>query len=235
MSDMKFLGAGVVLAGLALAGPAAGGAAAADLPMSTAAGTFNLRVISLREARFHTVIRQHHDFSCGSAALATLLTYHYSHPVDEDEVFAAMFQAGDQETIRRSGFSMADMQSYLSRIGYRSDGFRLSLDDLAAAGIPAITLINTHGYHHFVVVKGVRDGDVLVGDPAAGLRVVPKAEFAALWVGIAFVIRDDPDNGRRHFNRSDEWMVRRKAPFAGAIDRRGLAGFSTMLPGLFEF
>ncbi|HIJ64078.1 MAG TPA: C39 family peptidase [Rhodospirillaceae bacterium] len=230
MPAVKILGACLVLAGLA-----GGDAAAGDLPMTTPAGSFNLPVISLREARFHTVIRQHHDFSCGSAAVATLLTYHYDRPMGEDEVFSAMFQAGDQETIRRSGFSMADMQSYLGELGYHADGFRISLDELAAAAIPAITLINTHGYSHFVVVKGIRDGDVLVGDPAAGLRVVRRAEFEAIWVGISFVIRDEADSARRHFNQSGEWMVRRKAPFASAIDRRGLATFSAMLPGLFEF
>ena len=231
MRDMK---AGLFIAGLFAIG-LAGGAAAADLPMTTPAGRFNRPVVSLREARFHTVIRQHHDFSCGSAALATLLTYHYGHPVAEDDVFSAMFQAGDQDTIRRSGFSMADMQAYLSGLGYRSDGYRISLDELATAAIPAITLINTRGYSHFVVIKGVKDSDVLVGDPAAGLRVIPRGAFEAMWVGISFVIRDETDYGRQYFNRSDEWMVRRKAPFAGAIDRRGLATFSTMLPGLFEF
>ena len=32
---------------------------------------FNLHVVSLKEARFKTVIKQQYDFSCGSAALAT--------------------------------------------------------------------------------------------------------------------------------------------------------------------
>lgn len=210
-------------------------ARAGEVAVSTSGGSFTVALTSLTEARFSKVIRQEHDFSCGSAALATLLTYHYDHPVSEDAVFAAMFEAGDQETIQRSGFSLADMQRYLAVLGYASDGFRVPLDKVAQAGVPAITLINTHGYNHFVVVKGVKDGDVLVGDPAAGLRTIPVAEFEGMAQGIVFVIRDDLGIGHDHFNQPGEWMVRRKAPFGTALDRQGLSTWSTMLPGLHEF
>ena len=98
----------IVLAGAVLtcAAPAlrAGGADSIDLP--TQAGVFSPKVVSIREARFQTVIQQRYDFSCGSAALATLLTYHYGAPVTEAQVFEAMYKAGDKEKIHREGFSL---------------------------------------------------------------------------------------------------------------------------------
>ncbi|MGE5515730.1 MAG: C39 family peptidase [Bacteroidota bacterium] len=221
----------VVLAVLGAAVPAA----AAETTLSTAGGTVTVPVVSLREARFRSVIRQEHDFSCGSAALATLLTHHYNRPTTEAEAFQAMFAAGDQQSIQRSGFSMADMQRYLTTLGLRSDGYRVGLDKLVEVGVPAITLINTKGYNHFVVIKGVKGGDVLVGDPAMGLKAVPRAEFEALWQGVMFVIHDDIDIARDGFNRPEDWAIRRKAPFGTALSRNGLATFSVMLPGLHEF
>jgi predicted double-glycine peptidase len=221
--------------GLLLTAALAAPAAAGDTPLVTAAGTFTVPVVSLREARFHTVVRQQYDFSCGSAALATLLTYHYGRPTTEEEAFRAMFAAGDQAAIKKFGFSLYDMQQYLTAKGLSSDGFKVPLERLVEVGVPAITLISTKGYNHFVVVKGIKDGDVLVGDPALGLKTVPRAEFEAMWRGVMFVIRDELATGRQNFNLDHEWAVRRKAPFGTALNRDGLATFATMMPGFHEF
>lgn len=225
------LTAACLLLGMTAEHAATAGEATIDAP----GGLFSVHLTSLRESRFYSVIRQQHDFSCGSAALATLLTYHYDHPVSEETVFNDMFNVGDRAAIERSGFSLADMQRYLASIGYPSEGYNIPLSKVAEAGIPAITLINTKGYNHFVVIKGIKDGDVLVGDPAAGLRAVPIAEFEAMWKGIVFVIRDDITLAQLNFNRPEEWMVRRRAPSGTALDRQGLASFSLVLPGLREF
>lgn len=214
---------------------AAGAAPAAETTLATGAGSFVVPTTSLREARFRTVIRQQHDFSCGSAAIATLLTYHYGRPTSEEEAFRSMFENGDKETIQRQGFSLADMQGFLAKVGLRSDGYRVSLDKIAEVGIPAVTLIETKGYSHFVVIKGIEKGEVLVGDPALGLKAIPRAQFEAMWKGVVFVVRDEIDPGRRSFNRGDEWAVRRVAPFGTALSRQGLATLSIAMPGLFEF
>lgn len=210
-------------------------ALAADAALVTPAGVVSVRVDSLREARFHRVIRQQYDFSCGSAAVATLLTHHYGRPTSEEEAFRSMFAVGDSKAIRQYGFSLFDMQRYLATLGLKADGFRMDIDKLAQVGVPAITLVNQKGYNHFVVVKGLDGGDVLVGDPAMGVKVISRPEFEAQWQGIMFVIRDDLAMGRQHFNVKEEWSVRRKAPFGTALSRQGPMAPPLALPGLFEF
>jgi len=138
-------------------------AAAGEVQVATAGGFFNAPIVSLKEARFQTVYRQQLDFSCGSAALASLLTFHYERPTTEQQALLAMWEAGDQAKIQRLGFSLLDMKKFLETLGLRSDGFEVPLDNLRKAGIPAIALINTNGYKHFVVIKGVTDDEVLVG------------------------------------------------------------------------
>jgi predicted double-glycine peptidase len=195
-----------------------------------AGGQFNVGVTSLKEARFKTVIKQRYDFSCGSAALASLLTFHYERPTSEETVFRAMYSTGDKERIHRSGFSLLDMKTYLTTAGLRADGFRVSLDTLESARVPAITLIDTNGYKHFVLIKGVRGDEVVVGDPAAGVRIYKRAAFAAMWEGIAFIIRDEPQLAHEHFNSAKDWSVRVKAPFGTALNRQSLASFNINLP-----
>jgi predicted double-glycine peptidase len=178
----------------------------ASLPMPTnSGGAYTVQVTSWRDLPFRTVIRQQFDYSCGSAALATLLHFHYGQPVREAEVFSAMYKAGDQDKIRKVGFSLLDMKHYLASAGYSADGYRLSLADFAKMSTPAIALIKTGAYRHFVVVKGVEGANVLVGDPALGLRVYSRAQFEAMWSGIMFVI-DDQHVGE--FNSGREWAMR---------------------------
>ena len=87
-------------------------------------GAYNVPVTSIREGRFSATVRQQYDFSCGSAALSTLLTHHYAYPVTEDKVFEEMFARGDQAKIRVEGFSMLDMKRYLEAHGFEADGFQ---------------------------------------------------------------------------------------------------------------
>jgi predicted double-glycine peptidase len=93
---------------------------ATDLPAADGA-TYRVPVKSMKELKFSSTTRQQYDFSCGSAALATLLTYHYGYPINETVAFKAMWEIGDQAKIRREGFSLLDMQRYLASIGFKAD------------------------------------------------------------------------------------------------------------------
>ena len=222
----------LILAAAAIVASGADGRAGDVRLSSNIGGAVTVPVVSYQARPFLTVVRQEHDFSCGSAALATLLTYHYDRPTTEREAFEAMYAVGDKAKIQREGFSLLEMKTYLESLGYRADGFRVPLDKVAHVGIPVIVLIETRGYKHFVVIKGVQDDRVLVGDPARGVQVMPQADFLQLWKdGIVFAIHNDDAVGRRHFNVAAEWKLRPAAPVGSGVDRTGLASFTVMLPG----
>jgi uncharacterized protein len=196
-------------------------------------GEFAVRVDSLKDLRFSTVVRQEQDWSCGSAAVATLLTYHYNHRVGETEVLRAMYERGDQAKIRREGFSLLDIKNYLEALGYQSNGFETSLDRLARARVPAIVLINDQGYNHFVVVKGLRHGNVLVGDPAKGNRVMSRAVLEDMWKNrIVFVITSRREGVA--FNYSADWRFM-AAPLGEAVGRESLASALLVRAGPNDF
>jgi predicted double-glycine peptidase len=210
---------GLLLLGAGLASAAA--AAKSPVALANAGAVYTLHLTSLKEARFRNTIRQKYDFSCGSAAVATLLTYQYGYPVSEQDAFAQMYAHGDQAKINKEGFSLLDIKRYLASMGFEADGFEVPLDKLREERLPAIALIDERGYHHFVVVKGLRDGRVLVGDPALGTRSVPRNRFESVWKSrLVFVIHN-----RRQmaiFNNPGDWRVAPGAPLELAVDRRGL-------------
>jgi hypothetical protein len=223
----------LLMAGAALAAGSMT-AAAGDLDYSLT-GDFKVHVVSMREARFQTIILQKFDYSCGSAALASLLTFHYGRPTSEDEVFKAMFATGDQAKIQREGFSLLDMKVHLARQGLVADGFKMTLDRLAKLGVPVITLINTGGYRHFVVIKGINEDDVVLGDPAQGVVIVKREDFEPAWSGVVLVIRNEAKRGKDNFNLAQDWKVRQKAPFGTALTRDSLANFTLLTTGLSEY
>jgi len=224
---IKSLVGALVISGVALAaGTAAVQAGVLDYTLGGV--SYRVPVVSLREARFQTIILQKYDYSCGSAALASLLTFHYGRPTTEEAVFKAMFAAGDQEKIRREGFSLLDMKNNLAEQGLVADGFKVTLDRLAELAVPVITLINTGGYRHFVIVKGLDKDEIVLGDPAQGVVIVKKEQFTAVWSGIALIIRNEASRGRQNFNLAQDWRVRQKAPFGTALTRDSLANFTLL-------
>ena len=166
-----------------------------------------LPVRSMVERRFLTVTRQQYDFSCGSAALATLLHHHYGDPQTEQSIFVGMWRDGDREQIRKLGFSLLDMKRYLAARGLDADGYKVTLQQIEATRIPGIALINMNGYRHFVVIKGVENGQVLVGDPSLGIRLVEAGKFRKMWNEILFVINDQSEGAKTSFGKDDEWAL----------------------------
>lgn len=222
------------LAGLALCLGGAAAAWAGSVSIPGMGGNVSVPVASLPEVRWQTVIHQEYDFSCGSAAVATLLTYHYEHAVSEDKVFQAMFRHGDQRKIHAEGFSMLDMKRYLDSQGLRSDGFRISLDKLARLGVPAIALVNTKGYRHFVVVRGIQGDRVLLADPAVGSVAISRRTFEQIWNGIVLAARSSLQTARSHFNDERDWRGWPQAPISKGVSRTGLGMFTLTIPGRNE-
>ena len=208
---------------------------AGQVNISAPFGAFNLKPKSLKEMRWDTVVRQQYDFSCGSAAVATLLTYHYGMPVGEDVVFKEMIDGGDRNKIKKYGFSMLDMKRFLDKRGLKSDGFRMKVDTLIKVGVPGIALVNTQGYKHFVVVKGLRGNNVLVGDPAVGTVVVPREHFEKIWDGAILAARGEVELAKANFNSTEDWRVRPESPLGQGVDRSGISTLLLTLPGRNEY
>jgi predicted double-glycine peptidase len=139
----------------------------------------------------------------------------------EQVVFEEMYAKGDQQKIRQQGFSLLDMQRFLAARGFHADGFQLPLEKLLEAKVPAIVLVTDQGYNHFVVIKGIADGRVLIGDPSKGARTISVDRFRDIWINkILFVIHGY--DGAVAFNGPADWHAAPAAPLAEGIARNSL-------------
>lgn len=166
-------------------------------PLAQNAPILSAQPASWKSLRFENIIRQQADFSCGAAAMATILNYAYGYETSERQVLVNMLKVADPDLVRQKGFSLLDMKTYAQVIGLSAEGYRIDYPTLAQIEIPAIVLLDVRGYKHFVIVRKIFGDSVAIGDPALGNRTMSQNEFESAWNGIAFVVIGegyDPQN-----------------------------------------
>jgi uncharacterized protein len=222
----------MVAACLLTASPVAAGTV--GLTPDTAGANYRIRTMSWAEIPFRSVIRQQFDFSCGSAAVATLLTYHYDIKTPEISSFKAMWARGDQGKIRKLGFSMLDMKNYLQARGLKAQGYRFKVADIANSGRPGIALIDLRGFKHFVVIKGVRGNRVLVGDSILGITEYSTQDFEKMWNGIYLAIGEIDGERPPAFNLASDWGPWSKAPLEANVLAASAAEAARDIPPIYQ-
>lgn len=151
-------------------------------------GVIHKQITSMREARYAGIVKQETDYSCGAAALATILKYAYGREIREAEVLRGMMRVSDPKTVRDKGFSLLDMKNYLSTLGIRGRGYLVSARQLNKVKVPTIVLVDIEGYKHFVVLKKATNRKVYFADPALGNKSMSVDKFAVAWNGVVFAV-----------------------------------------------
>jgi predicted double-glycine peptidase len=147
----------------------------------------------LSEFDYKNVVKQEFDYSCGSAALATLLNYYLGERLTEQQVIQGLMQYGDSNKIsQRRAFSLLDMKRFVEILGYNGSGYKAEFDDLKVLNKPAIIPIELSGYKHFVVYRGMSGGHIFFADPFRGNTSFTIEQFLTMWSqNIVFVVSSD--------------------------------------------
>lgn len=141
-----------------------------------------VNVEPLNVQKFTGVVRQAYDYSCGSAALTTLLDFYLGRNFRERQVMEGLLRFGETERIiERRGFSLLDMKRLVTALGHPSGGFKAEASDLEKLDHPAIAPIEYAGFKHFVVIRAVYNGHVYVADPALGNISFTMSRFLEIW------------------------------------------------------
>jgi predicted double-glycine peptidase len=156
---------------------------------------------SMKDLRDQAVVKQRFDFSCGAAALATLIRYGFGQDVSEAQILVGLFDLptdAEKAARKRTGFSLLDLQRVAQARGYNAEGFRLERAQLSMLAGPALVFIEPRGYKHFAVIRGVRGDRVYLADPSRGNIRMPMYAFLDSWLqddgkGIVFVV--EPKTG----------------------------------------
>ena len=153
-------------------------------------------VRTFKDLKDERAVRQKYDFSCGAAALATMLRHYYKLNVNEESVVSFLIRKrGKEEAIRRykekKGFSLLDLKTAAASIGFKAVAYsEMTLADLVELKAPAIVPIRIRGYDHFVVFRGVREDRVFLADPIMGNATMKAGNFVAIWRnGIGMILQ----------------------------------------------
>lgn len=148
------------------------------------------------EDQFRGIVRQAYDYSCGSAALTTLLNGYVGTQLNEQQTMSGLLRYGEYDRIiERRSFSLLDMKRFVAALGMESGGYRGEFSDLVKQGQPAIVPISYAGFKHFVVYKAYKNGRVYVADPALGNISFDEERFKEVWENnTLFLINVAPQN-----------------------------------------
>ncbi|WP_179990904.1 MULTISPECIES: C39 family peptidase [unclassified Acinetobacter] len=148
------------------------------------------------EDQFRGIVRQAYDYSCGSAALTTLLNGYVGTQLNEQQTMSGLLRYGEYDRIiERRSFSLLDMKRFVAALGMESGGYRGEFSDLVKQGQPAIVPISYAGFKHFVVYKAYKNGRVYVADPALGNISFDEERFKDVWENnTLFLINVAPQN-----------------------------------------
>ena len=153
--------------------------------------SFEARRHTLKELRDQYVVKQELDYSCGAAALATLMRYYFGEPVSEYEILKILESQLSEDEQRRKiarGFSLMDLKHAAQSKGYRAAGFKLTIDQAKQLAAPVIVHVLPFGYRHFAVLRGIAGDRVFLADPARGNMRISIDRFLSEWDGIVFVL-----------------------------------------------
>ncbi|MBF0102307.1 MAG: C39 family peptidase [Desulfobacterales bacterium] len=135
------------------------------------------------------LVHQTYDYSCGSAALATLLNFHLGEDLSEHQVIRGLLQYGNQEKIaQRRAFSLLDMKQFVAALGFKGVGYKATIDDLKGLKRPCIIPITIFSYRHFTVFRGIHKDHIFLADPWRGNISMSLSQFDSIWYEKAIFI-----------------------------------------------
>lgn len=131
-----------------------------------------------RELRYEGVIGQTSYYTCGPAAVATLLSHYYGQPTAESEILELSEKAmeGSGKSPEERGVTALALRQALAAKGIQARGMRLTLTSLAdyfrKGGLPVVLHL-TKPQMHYVLAVGMVGDWVILADPSWGRRIQP--------------------------------------------------------------
>lgn len=126
---------------------------------------------------------------CGATCLRMIFKY-YGHSVSIQKI-RKLCQTTD------TGVNMLGISEAAEKLGFRTYGVRLNLDQLQDAELPCILHWNQN---HFVILYKIKKGKYYIADPATGLITYNSKEFSSNWYsskdmhsGLSLILGPSPE------------------------------------------
>lgn len=135
--------------------------------------------------RARNIVLQQRDYSCGAAALATLLRYYWGEPIEEIDVIKEIEAMLTPEELRdrvQNGLSITDLRRTAVKLGFQSAIGTMTVEKLKESKVPVIVALDQDKYNHFVVIRAFYGGYAYLADPIRGNVRITESEFTSQWI-----------------------------------------------------
>lgn len=132
------------------------------------------KVKSFSQIRYHSVVKQTYEESCGAAALSTLFNL-YGYETSEEKIL---------ENLNTTNIvTFSDLQRVALNNNFNAKGYKISKEVFEKINTPIIArIVRKMDYPHFVVIQNLNKNSLVIFDPNAGKYLISKKEFYSYWI-----------------------------------------------------
>lgn len=121
-----------------------------------------------------TFTRQHSQFYCGLACLASLVKYYGGETTQE--------KLREESGTTLNGTSMLGLYQAAQKLGFEVGGYEAEIRNLKELEVPVILhIIKDKKLEHFVICYGFEKGKFIIGDPGAGIEQYNEEKLTEAW------------------------------------------------------
>jgi predicted double-glycine peptidase len=153
-------------------------------PVRDSQHQFQRYVCSWQQLKRQNVVMQRRDYSCGAAALATLIRYYWGDPVNEETFLKELDKLLTPEEVAdrvKNGLTITDLRRAAVSKGYLATLGKLPFNKLVESKVPVLLGVTIEGFDHFVVYRGWDGQYVYLADPIQGNIRVHTCDFGKQW------------------------------------------------------
>lgn len=157
----------------------------AGAPIRDSRREFGIEPVPYVYLKTRNIVMQQRDYSCGAAALATMMRYYWRQDVEEIDVLKVIEAMLTKEELKdrvENGLSIADLRRAAVKLGYQSAIGKMTIEKLTESKIPVIVALKQKDFNHFVVVRAFQGSYVYLADPIRGNVRMLVADFSDQWI-----------------------------------------------------
>src|SRR6266850_7415909 len=128
----------------------------------------------------YPIVHQHDATDCGPAVLA-MAAAHYGKRVS----IAKLRELAGTD---RQGTNLVGLATAAEQVGFQATAVRATREALEQVPLPAIAHWQEENRNHFVVIYKISSKQVIIGDPAQGLRKLAPEAFHKNWTGVLVLL-----------------------------------------------